>query len=251
MVDASENLLRRAAALFGLYIWYMTQPRNTEVNIPVADYITVPIGEFHRVNSLEPIIERKISLDIYEMILQMHTSYASPLRTYITYIISQLLSQSLFHIIPPSKYCAQNPRDLPHNMPLLTRDIEAGHSGGWRKRGRPSQLDQAQRAERVLSELEAFLNDKSFEVGADNAILPLQVPDPSSSESYLALKQQLKESVPPDVLKMAEETTLRRVEAAEEHIKRKYLNTQDVHYEGLERLREQIQQGGLLDLFHG
>lgn len=186
------------------------------------------------------------------MILQMHTSYASPLRTYITYVISQLLSQSLFHIIPSSKYHPQNPRDLPHSMPLLTRDIEAGHSGGWRKRGRPSQLDQAQRAEKVLSELEAFLSDKSFEVGADdNAILPLQAPDLSSSESYLALKQQLKESVPSDVLKMAEETTLRRVEAAEEHIKRKYLNTQDVHYEGLKRLREQIQQGGLLDLFHG
>lgn len=45
MADVSEHLLRRAAALFGLYIWYMTQPKNTEVNIPVAEYILIPIGE--------------------------------------------------------------------------------------------------------------------------------------------------------------------------------------------------------------
>lgn len=59
MADTSENLLRRAAALFGLYIWYMTQPKNIEVNIPVADYITVPIGELYCINALESIIEGK------------------------------------------------------------------------------------------------------------------------------------------------------------------------------------------------
>ncbi|GJJ14248.1 hypothetical protein Clacol_008512 [Clathrus columnatus] len=236
VADTSEHPIRRAAALFGLYIWYTTQPKPPEVNMPVADYITIPTNT-------------------YEAFTQLHTLYVAPLRTYISFIISQFISQSLFHIIPSTKYHAYNPRDLPHTIPLLTRDIEAGHgfgggngSGqrGKKKKGRPSQLDHAQRADKTISELEEFLNKTGFDSNtAPSTMLS------SLSEEYLTLKQQLKGIVDPDILKKAEETTLHRVEAAEHHIKRKNL-IQDGHYEGLEKLREQIQeQDGLLGLFGG
>lgn len=186
------------------------------------------------------------------MILQLYTLYAPPLRTYITFIISQFLSQCLFHIIPSTKYHPHNPRDLPHSMPLLTRDIEGGQGirgsvvGGKKKRGRPSQIDQAQKAERVLSDLEEFLNGR--DLGGVISTNSLHPPDPSSLEEYLALKEQLKKVIPPGLLESAEETTLRRVEAAEEHIKRKNIDKQ-THFEGLERLRQQIQdKRGLLCL---
>lgn len=153
-----------------------------------------------------------------------------PLRLYVTYIISQLLSLQVFHIIPHSSLGAHNPRTLPHTIQLLTRDINHGHK---KKTGRPSQLAQSQRAERALSELESF-----------NSSLLRAPPTP---DEYLVLKEQLRKIVPNEALQAAEALTMERIQAAERHVKDKNLPLDN--REGLDRLKATLTQpNGLLGL---
>lgn len=168
--------------------------------------------------------------DSYEQILAFPATLEPPLRSYATYIVSQLLSQQVFHILPHSSLGAQSPRTLPHTTPLLTRDIEKGPK---KKTGRPSQVTQSQRADKALSEIEAF-----------NSHLLSNPPDP---HEYLALKKQLRDQVSSETLQAAETLTMERIEAAERHVNDKNLPLDD--REGLERLRRTLTQStGLLDL---
>lgn len=171
-----------------------------------------------------------ITLDCYDQLLAFPGALRPPLRLYATYIISQLLSFEVFHLIPHTSLCAHNPRTLPHTIPLLTRDIDHGHK---KKTGRPSQLVQNQRAEKALSELESF----------DSSLLW----DPPTPREYLVLKEQLRKMVSNEALQSAEALTMERIQAAEQHVRDKNLPLDN--REGLDRLKETFtHSNSLLDL---
>jgi hypothetical protein len=168
--------------------------------------------------------------DSYEQLLALPGTLQPPSRSYATYIISQLLSQEVFHIIPHTSLGAYNPRNLPHTTPLLTRDIEEGPK---KKTGRPSQLTQSQRADKALSDIETF----------DSRLLS----NPPNLNKYIYLKEQLRNQMSSEALKAAEALTMERIEAAERHVRDKNLPLDD--REGLERLRRTLTQStGLLGL---
>ncbi|KAF8490739.1 hypothetical protein JB92DRAFT_3007748 [Gautieria morchelliformis] len=210
-MEPDEHSLIRVGALFALYTFYNIQPDSLDINLQSVQYII-------------------LTLDSFEQLLAFPGALRPPLRMYVTYIISQLLSLEVFHIIPHTSLHAHNPRTLPHTIPLLMQDIDHGHK---KKTGRPSQLTQSQRAEKALSELEAY-----------NSPVPR---DPPTPDEYLVLKEQLRTVVSSEALKAAESLTMERIQAAEKHVRDKNLPLDD--QEGLERLKNTVtQSSGLLGL---
>jgi Small nuclear RNA activating complex (SNAPc), subunit 1 len=228
-MEPDEHSLIRVGALFALYTFYKIQPESLDINLQSVQYITLTLGQPIAFLLFISITDRR-NLDSYEKLLEFPGALRPPLRVYVTYIISQLLSLEVFHIIPHTSLYAHNPRTLPHTIPLLTRDIDHGHK---KKTGRPSQLTQSQRADKALSELEAF-----------NSPLPL---DPPTPNEYLVLKEQLRTVVSSEALKEAETLTMERIQAAEKYVRDKNLPLDD--REGLERLKNTVtQSSGLLGL---
>ncbi|KAF8576090.1 hypothetical protein K439DRAFT_1368114 [Ramaria rubella] len=229
-MDPVEHQLIRIGALFGLYTFYTIQPESDQTGIHPVKYIT-------------------ITMDAYENLLDFPGSLEPPLRSYVTYIISQLLSLEVFHIIPHSSLGAQNPRTLPHTMPLLTRDINHGQK---KKTGRPSQLAQTQRGDSALSALETYLDQWGAQEPATSDSRTISSPSPSlpmhpSPNDYLVLKEQLRNTVSSEALKAAEALTMKRIQEAERHVADKNIPLRD--REGLERLEKVSEQPhGLLGL---
>jgi len=174
-------------------------------------------------------------------------AFEGPLHIYAAYLISQLFSRQVFHVLPDSCLGSQNPRNLPHSSPLLTKDIDYGPR---KKTGRPSAVNLTQRAEKALTSLEQFVDSAAsrnvFSDPASGGSSPGHYF--SSIEDYVQKREHLKENIPEDVLKQAEATTLEGIREAELHIRDKNM---PFERDGLERLEDAVKEAGLLNLVEG
>ncbi|KAF8519131.1 hypothetical protein BU17DRAFT_48010 [Hysterangium stoloniferum] len=221
-MDPAEHILIRVGALFALYSFYTIQPTHVD-NLQSVEYIT-------------------FTIDAYEQMLAFPGELQPPLKLHVTYIISELLSHKVIELIPPSTLGSHNPRNLPHTMPLLTRDVDYGQK---KKTGRPSQLDYSQRSEKALANLETFIAQGS----TSNTLnpLPISIQNPPAPDTYITIKRQLKAAVAPEALKAAEDVTMQRIQEAEHHVKAKNLIIGE--HDGMERLKEAaMKPDGLLGL---
>ncbi|KIJ46423.1 hypothetical protein M422DRAFT_29271 [Sphaerobolus stellatus SS14] len=222
-MGSSEHLLVRAGAIFGLYLFFMTQPSRSEGNLESVGSIT-------------------LTIDTYQQMLSFPQIFQGPLRLCVIYVISQLFSKQVFHVIPDSSLGPQNPRYLPHSVPILRLEVDHGPR---KKTGRPSNQDMNRRAEKTLNELEQYL---------ETADTRLPLPGSSSggtaapsAADYIDKRDQLRALLPTEAVQEAEAVTVERVREAERHISDKDI-TLDTR-EGLDRIEEAVQQpGGLLDL---
>ncbi|KIJ35051.1 hypothetical protein M422DRAFT_34832 [Sphaerobolus stellatus SS14] len=187
-MGSSEHLLVRAGAILGLYLFFMTQPSRSEGN-------------------LEPVGSITLTIDTYQQMLSFPQIFQGPLRLCVIYVISQLFSKQVFHVIPDSSLGPQNPRYLPHSV----------DHGPRKKTGRPSNQDMNQRAEKTLNELEhEYL---------ETADTRLPLPDSSSggtaapsAADYIDKRDQLRALLPTEAVQEAEAVTVERVREAERHI---------------------------------
>ncbi|KIJ49740.1 hypothetical protein M422DRAFT_65811 [Sphaerobolus stellatus SS14] len=69
--------------------------------------------------NLESVGSITLTIDMYQQMLSFPQIFQGPLRLCVIYVISQLFSKQVFHVIPDSSLGPQNPRYLPHSVPIL------------------------------------------------------------------------------------------------------------------------------------
>ena len=78
-----------------------------------------------------------------------------PLRPYVATVLSTLLKDDVFYILPHAALRGDNPRELPREQ--VTDDAsDLSLETGKRKRGRPSKQDKAKRNKAILGKLERW-----------------------------------------------------------------------------------------------
>jgi len=221
-LDSPESPLIRVGALFGLYTFFTIQPTDA------------------RWETLEAIT---LTIDTYERLLAFPAALKGQLSLYATYIISHLVSKQFFEIIPDSSLGSQNPRTLPHSTPLPFHQLneERKQTNATFKAAR------RQRAEKHVSALETFVNTSDTRAGSSRQMAEHGQPD--VADKYIAAKEQLKKTVPAEVLANAEAITMEQIQETERHL-RENLNT-PADIKALERVQEAVKEpGGLLNLVH-
>ncbi|KDQ63444.1 hypothetical protein JAAARDRAFT_65487 [Jaapia argillacea MUCL 33604] len=168
--------LNRVVALFGLYTFFMTQPSTSTP-------------------SLYSITRVQIPLDVYSSLLNLPSTltapHVSPIQPHATYILSQLVTSNVFHILPQSSLNPQNPCILPREVfvhdniqaasyehvprvnasarmgaqsstPVTQFEPPSGVSGTGKKKGRPSKREKIKKAKEALVALDKWLEKTSF-----------------------------------------------------------------------------------------
>lgn len=172
------------------------------------------------------------SLDTYERLLAFPAALKGRLSLYATYIMSHLVSKHFFEIIPDASLGSQNPRTLPHStlLPFHQLNEERKQMNAAFKAAR------RQRAEKQVSALEALVDASDTRAGSEA--------EHGQPDVYIAAKEQLKKTVPAEVLAKAEAITM---EQLQRHL-RENLNTPA---KALESVQEAVREpGGLLNLVH-
>ncbi|KAI0286905.1 hypothetical protein BGY98DRAFT_942666 [Russula aff. rugulosa BPL654] len=157
--------IRRLVALFGLYTFYFTQPLDSRI----------PLYSIRHID---------ISLDQFELLLEMPRIIPPMLAPYASQVLSALTNAKAFYILPVSKIGPYNPRVLPREVFIedvdemaerdpLTAPLESEvdprvpglNSTGEdavttkvsKKKGRPSKRDIAKRAKEAVAGLDRWL----------------------------------------------------------------------------------------------
>ncbi|KAI6153698.1 hypothetical protein BKA82DRAFT_4092994, partial [Pisolithus tinctorius] len=141
-MSVTETPLRRVAALFGLYAFLNTQP-------------SMSVPKLHSVSHVE------VTGDLYDAIMclpdMLNTELLERLRPHAIYVLSGLAGA--FQILPHSKVCPLNPREIPRE--LVVEEV------GKKKRGRLSKLEKKKKAKDSLASLSKWLDQtkQTYDVG--------------------------------------------------------------------------------------
>lgn len=141
-MSVTETPLRRVAALFGLYAFLNTQP-------------SMSVPKLHSVSHVE------VTSDLYDAIMclpdMLNTELLERLRPHAIYVLSGLAGA--FQILPHSKVCPLNPREIPRE--LVVEEV------GKKKRGRLSKLEKKKKAKDSLASLSKWLDQtkQTYDVG--------------------------------------------------------------------------------------
>ncbi|KDR85359.1 hypothetical protein GALMADRAFT_52449 [Galerina marginata CBS 339.88] len=179
----TEAPFTRAVALFGVYLFYYTQVKDTAPALYCLENIPIPCG-----TSCKLCIE-----DHYLSLIAMPESLTSPnvlpLQTHIRYILSCLKRDHVFFILPKSELYPMNPRELP-------REIYAENGGGLsdqtaqKRKGRPARREKGKKARQALESLDEWsledhaeqMNDAVADYEASKAVMLDEIP-PGSVDS--------------------------------------------------------------------
>ncbi|KAF9015538.1 hypothetical protein BDQ17DRAFT_1229994 [Cyathus striatus] len=142
----TEAPFSRAAALFGMYIFFSTQPRNAAP--PLYSVSHIPIATDHFL-SLKALPEGLITPEF------------EALQPRIECILSRLMKEKVFLMVPESRLGALNPRSLPREVYMDSCVRTAGEDSGGRKKGRPTKRDKAQKAKTAVESLDRWLERTS------------------------------------------------------------------------------------------
>ncbi|THH13366.1 hypothetical protein EW146_g6837 [Bondarzewia mesenterica] len=144
----TEAALHRVVALFALYTFYATQPRDSFPPLYVLHQVAIPI-------------------DTYASLLSLPTSLGpllSSLAPYTVHILQKLLTTRAFHILPSSTLQPNNPRTLPREIfvpddtPLPSASIPSTSTVTQpKKKGRPSKSDRLKKTRDAVTGLDRWL----------------------------------------------------------------------------------------------
>ncbi|KAG5338605.1 hypothetical protein C0989_006858 [Termitomyces sp. Mn162] len=139
----TEAPFTRAIALFGLYTFFLTQPRGTAPPLYSLSHIPIPVDQFIALKALTN---------------SLNVDHLHPLQPHVSHILSILLQGKVFFLAPESGSRSLNPRSLPRENfiegAVLPLDINAP-----KKKGRPTKRDKIKKAKLDLDSLDKWLYD--------------------------------------------------------------------------------------------
>jgi hypothetical protein len=195
----SEYPLTRAAALFGLYTFFATQPTTSAPPLYALAHLPMTIDMYQSLLKLPDVLE---------------TDFLRPLRPHIIYVLSALQKAQFFHILPPSNLYPLSPRELPREK--FVSDTTDGYeqvayatSNATKKKGRPSKHDKVKKSKDAVIALDKWLDKTEYTYQppqATNSEAPQPVtthillshPPSTTRNNYRAKKSELLEKLEPD-----------------------------------------------------
>ncbi|KAF8445790.1 hypothetical protein L210DRAFT_3528444 [Boletus edulis BED1] len=143
-IRGGEPPLNRAAALFGLYTIFSTQPS-----------ISAP--------PLYSAAQVQVTCDLYQDIVMLpdalDAEFLRPIRPHVVYVQSKLLQAQAFHILPRAETHPLNPRALPREVVVEDAEATTSTAQGRKKKGRPSRRERIKKARDSLVALDGWRED--------------------------------------------------------------------------------------------
>ncbi|PFH54813.1 hypothetical protein AMATHDRAFT_134299 [Amanita thiersii Skay4041] len=139
--DISETLFTRTAALFGFYTLFYTQPLQTAPPLYSVSHVPIPIDDYRSLRMLPSLLA---------------TPDLLPLQPFSIVLLSLLLKDDVFYILPSSTVWPHTPRQLPREQVSMIEGRTGGEEGK-RKRGRPSREEKERRRIYALERLDKWL----------------------------------------------------------------------------------------------
>ncbi|KAG6832270.1 hypothetical protein H0H92_003503 [Tricholoma furcatifolium] len=140
----TEAPFTRAIALFGLYTFFSTQPQGTAPSLYSLSHIQIPLDQFATLKALPN---------------SMNADHLQSLQRYVSYILSALLKDAVFTIIPSSDAGPLNPRDLPREIFVEEGAFVSVDLNAPKKKGRPTRREKSKKAKLGLDNLDKWLLD--------------------------------------------------------------------------------------------
>ncbi|KAG6381037.1 hypothetical protein JVT61DRAFT_5433 [Boletus reticuloceps] len=160
-IRGGEPPLRRAAALFGLYTIFSTQPSISAPPLYSAAQIQVTWGT-HAPQTLSPRVP-DVTQDLYQDIEMLpdalDAEFLRPIRPHVVYVQSKLLQAQAFHILPRAETHPLNPRALPREVVVEDAEATTSTAQGRKKKGRPSRRERIKKARDSLVALDGWRED--------------------------------------------------------------------------------------------
>ncbi|EMD42149.1 hypothetical protein CERSUDRAFT_42273, partial [Gelatoporia subvermispora B] len=146
-----DSPVGRVVALFALYVFWKTQPSGSTPALHSVNYIEIPIDHY------------KFLLDLPDMLSE---PALTPLRPYVTYILSSFLEVQAFHILPHSSLRPYDPSVLPREIfvadadPSLLDDSPIANlmTDLPKKKGRPSKREKMRKARDAVVTLNKYMD---------------------------------------------------------------------------------------------
>ena len=149
----AEAPIRRVGALFGLYIFFNTQPSVSVPKLHSVSHIEVTSGMCTLFYTILMSYACFYIADLYDAIIHLpdtlDTEYLALLRPHVIYVLSDFSKVGAFHILPHSRVHPLNPKELPRE--LVVEDMTT------KKRGRPSKRERKKKAKDSLVALNKWL----------------------------------------------------------------------------------------------
>lgn len=163
-----ESPFTQLVALFGLYTFFYSQPKGTSPPLYGVSNIPIPLDQY-------------VSLRSFPETLT--TPLLQPFQPSVFFILTKMLNDQVFFIVPRSDLGTLNPRDLPREIFVDESSVHAVGSTAPKKKGRPTKRDKAKKARKTLNELEEWLTQEP-PTGSTTAM-----------DEYQSFKQQLMANV--------------------------------------------------------
>ncbi|KAG2350181.1 hypothetical protein BDR05DRAFT_3137 [Suillus weaverae] len=192
----SEYPLPRAAALFGLYTFFATQPSTSAPPLHALAHLPVTIDMYQSLLKLPDVLE---------------TDFLRPLRPHIIYVLSALQKAQFFHILPPSNLYPLSPRELPREKFISDGYEQEAYAttNATKKKGRPSMHDKVKKSKDAVVALDKWLDKTAYTYQPPRATssedpqpvtthILLSHPPSTTRNNYRAKKSELLEKLEPD-----------------------------------------------------
>lgn len=160
----SEAPHTRAVALFGFYTFYFTQPSGAAPALHRIAHIPIPLDQYASLKALPS---------------SLIGNYLLPLQPVVFHILSTLVTDGVFFLVPSTHLHALNPRDLPREVFVDEETVMLVDPAAPKKKGRPTRLDKAKKVKASLHNLERRLEDPSCQIST--AAIPLGLACPSEA----------------------------------------------------------------------
>ncbi|KAF8560219.1 hypothetical protein OG21DRAFT_1502551 [Imleria badia] len=146
-VGGGDTPLNRAAALFGLYTIFCTQPSTSTPSLYSAAQI-------------------EVTCDLYEEMMRLpdalDAEFLHPVRPHVIYVQSELLQAQAFQILPHTEMHPLSPRALPREVVVEEKEVATTLT---KKKGRPSRRERVKKARDSLVALDEWCDDASGSPG--------------------------------------------------------------------------------------
>lgn len=154
-----KDPLSRVVGLFGAYTFYYTQPEGTAPKLRRVNHIPVPIGMYiQRVKNECDLKGADYFRALTGLCDTLTSLELSPLKEPVLYIVSRMVKDQIFYILPPSELGPENPRYLPREIVVDNSTNTGADTEGPKKKGRPSRVEKAKKARVALGGLTTWLD---------------------------------------------------------------------------------------------
>ena len=189
---------------------------DTAPPLYAIEHAPIPLGTIAPTQSYESSLHP--SLDHYMSLKRLPDSFESeallPLKSLVCYILSVLLKNQIFFIVPHSVLGPLNPRTLPREIFIDGHHLLPTVLNAPKKKGRPSKRDKAKKAKTALEDLDGWLDraantpatDVSLQI--DHSHFAAAYPTTMSLARYQTEKSSLLNSIGADILSGSMQTQL-------------------------------------------